>query len=74
MASVRCCEGVDGTPGVVIGGLFGYECGCFQAWFGWLCSGVAPVALNYVVLAVALWFWRHRCMVDVVCFWYLVEL
>jgi hypothetical protein len=26
--------------------IYGYGCGCFQAWFGWLRSGVAPVALG----------------------------
>jgi hypothetical protein len=31
---------------VCFGVIYGYGCGCFQAWFGWLRSGVAPVALG----------------------------
>jgi hypothetical protein len=43
LCSVHCYAG---TLGVVFGGLYGYVCGCFQAWFRWLCSSVAPVTLN----------------------------
>jgi hypothetical protein len=53
--------------------IYGYGCGCFQAWFGWLRSGVAPVALGLgdfsggvVVLASPMmWVWWRGADVEV---------
>jgi hypothetical protein len=34
------------VPRFCFGVIYGYGRGCFQAWFGWLCFGVAPLALG----------------------------
>jgi hypothetical protein len=52
--------------GCFLEGLFGYGCGSFEAWFGWLHTGSFEFWVVLAMVMVAMWIWCHRCAVHVV--------